>query len=125
MPLFEPFYQHARCNCYCNFQIYLSSRSHVHRDLAARNVLLTNDMVAKVCNFAVNCKRRIGILRATFWSQILQISDFGMCRTLTTEEYTSKGGLLPLRWMAPESLQWMEFSTKSDVLVFIYHFDRE
>jgi hypothetical protein len=30
-----------------------------------------------------------------------------------------------LRWMAPESLQWMEFSTKSDVLVFIYHFDRE
>jgi serine/threonine protein kinase len=47
-----------------------------------------------------------------------QISDFGLCRTLINDEYTSKGGPLPIKWMAPESLQHMEFSTKSDVLVF-------
>jgi hypothetical protein len=50
--------------------------------------------------------------------EIFQIGDFGLCRTLINDAYTSKGGPLPIKWMAPESLQRMEFSTKSDVLVF-------
>ncbi len=49
--------------------------------------------------------------------EMFQISDFGLCRTLINDEYTSKGGPLPIKWMAPESLQRMEFNTKSDVLV--------
>lgn len=73
------------------FQTFLSSRGYVHRDLAARNILLTEEMVAK-------------------------ISDFGLCRFTNDDLYvTQRGGKLPIRWMAPETLATAHFSTASDV----------
>ncbi|KAH7701884.1 Protein KIN-9 c, partial [Aphelenchoides avenae] len=70
---------------------FLSSRGYVHRDLAARNILLTEEMVAK-------------------------ISDFGLCRFTNENLYvTQRGGKLPIRWMAPETLATANFSTASDV----------
>jgi hypothetical protein len=30
-------------------------------------------------------------------------------------QYSARGGLLPIRWMAIESLKQMQFSAKSDV----------
>jgi hypothetical protein len=43
------------------------------------------------------------------------IGDFGLSRRIEQALYTSQGGLLPIKWMAIESLKQMEFSTKSDV----------
>ena len=61
---------------------YLSVKKIVHRDLAARNCMVSHDVVVKV-------------------------GDFGMARDIyETEYYRKEGrGLLPVRWMAPESIK--------------------
>ena len=43
--------------------------------------------------------------------------DFGMTRDIYETDYYRKGGkgMLPVRWMAPESLKDGIFDTKSDV----------
>ncbi|KAH7704915.1 Protein F09A5.2, partial [Aphelenchoides avenae] len=70
---------------------YLSSRNYIHRDLAARNILLKSDLSAK-------------------------ISDFGLCRYSDEELYTTQSVFtLPFKWMAPESLRDVTFSSASDV----------
>ncbi|KAL3989332.1 Protein tyrosine kinase family protein [Acanthocheilonema viteae] len=69
---------------------YLSSIGYVHRDVAARNVLV----------------------KAT---NICKIADFGLCRLSDSFIYTGRGGRLPLKWMAPESLRSYEYSIKTDV----------
>lgn len=58
---------------------YLEEHHFVHRDLAARNVLISSDLRGK-------------------------ISDFGHARGMEEEEfYTSKGGMIAVRWTAPEA----------------------
>ncbi|CAJ0929814.1 unnamed protein product, partial [Mesorhabditis belari] len=77
---------------------YLSSRKMIHRDVAARNVLLAGTKMAK-------------------------LSDFGLCRLSDEMFYTTKGGKLPIKWMAPESLEFGVFTEKTDVWsfgVFLY-----
>ena len=69
----------------------------VHRDLAARNCLLTStDPNAR----------------------IVKIGDFGLAKNIRTKEYYKGEGLLPLKWMAPESLMDGIFTIKSDVWTF-------
>ncbi|XP_072047183.1 uncharacterized protein [Amphiura filiformis] len=64
----------------------------IHRDLAARNVLLGNDYIAKV-------------------------SDFGLSRD--EDMYVKKSKTrVPIRWMAPESIQFSTYTSKSDVWSF-------
>merc|ERR1719186_538259 len=71
---------------------YLSVKKLVHRDLAARNCMVSGDIVVKV-------------------------GDFGMARDVyETEYYRKEGkGLLPVRWVAPESLRDGVFTSQSDV----------
>jgi len=71
---------------------YLSVKKLVHRDLAARNCMVSGDIVVKV-------------------------GDFGMARDVyETEYYRKEGrGLLPVRWMAPESIKDGKFTSQSDV----------
>lgn len=53
----------------------------------------------------------------TFNTSRLLFSDFGMTRDIYETDYYRKGGkgLLPVRWMAPESLKDGVFTTYSDV----------
>jgi insulin receptor len=71
---------------------YLEASKFVHRDLAARNCMLTENITVK-------------------------IGDFGMARDIYETDYYRKGnkGLLPVRWMAPESLADGIFTNQSDV----------
>jgi insulin receptor len=71
---------------------YLEASKFVHRDLAARNCMLSENGTVK-------------------------IGDFGMARDIYETDYYRKGnkGLLPVRWMAPESLADGIFTSQSDV----------
>lgn len=74
---------------------YLESLNMVHRDLATRNCLVGH-------NFCI------------------KISDFGMSRSLYSADYYRIEGraVLPIRWMAWESILLGKFTTKSDVWSF-------
>ncbi|XP_035705988.1 focal adhesion kinase 1 isoform X4 [Folsomia candida] len=74
---------------------YLESKKFVHRDIAARNVLVSaQDMV--------------------------KLSDFGLSRWVSEDQcyYKASKGKLPIKWMAPESINFRRFSNASDVWMF-------
>ncbi|KAI4872298.1 hypothetical protein NFI96_027726 [Prochilodus magdalenae] len=83
---------------------YLEEKNFVHRDLAARNVLLVNQHYAK-------------------------ISDFGLSKALGADDNYYKAGQnfflkartlgkWPLKWYAPECINYHKFSSKGDVWSF-------
>uniref|UniRef100_A0A8C3KK46 Discoidin domain-containing receptor 2 n=1 Tax=Calidris pygmaea TaxID=425635 RepID=A0A8C3KK46_9CHAR len=74
---------------------YLASLNFVHRDLATRNCLVGNNYTIK-------------------------IADFGMSRNLYSGDYYRIQGraVLPIRWMAWESILLGKFTTASDVWAF-------
>ncbi|XP_014167011.1 epithelial discoidin domain-containing receptor 1-like, partial [Geospiza fortis] len=74
---------------------FLAARNFVHRDLATRNCLVGEGLRVKV-------------------------ADFGMSRSLYGTEYCRVRGraLLPIRWMAWESILWGTFSPASDAWAF-------
>lgn len=75
---------------------YLSDLKFVHRDLAARNCMLDEDHTVKV-------------------------ADFGLSRDIYERDYYSsdnKKTKLPVKWMAPESLEKGTYNTKTDVWSF-------
>ena len=47
----------------------------------------------------------------------IKIADFGLARAVHNKDYYKVGGaaVLPVRWMAPESLLYGLFSSASDV----------
>ncbi|XP_038066433.1 hepatocyte growth factor receptor-like [Patiria miniata] len=72
---------------------YLAEQQFVHRDLAARNCLVDDKLVAK-------------------------IADFGLSRDLDESDYYTSGdkhAKLPIKWMAPESMERKVYDTKTDV----------
>ncbi|XP_028647233.1 tyrosine-protein kinase Fes/Fps [Erpetoichthys calabaricus] len=74
---------------------YLESKKCIHRDLAARNCLVTERNVVK-------------------------ISDFGMSREEADGVYSATGGMkqIPVKWTAPEALNYGRYTTESDVWSF-------
>ena len=74
-----------------NMQDYLVTKGLVHRDLAARNILVGDN-------------------------DVMKITDFGMTRLLYEEVYqTQTKKKMPIKWMAPETLRDLVFTTQSDV----------
>ncbi|XP_061521736.1 tyrosine-protein kinase Fes/Fps [Phycodurus eques] len=74
---------------------YLETRKCIHRDLAARNCLVAEQHIVK-------------------------ISDFGMSRQQDDGVYSAEGGLrqVPIKWTAPEALNYGRYTTESDVWSF-------
>uniref|UniRef100_UPI0037E9905B tyrosine-protein kinase Fes/Fps n=1 Tax=Semicossyphus pulcher TaxID=241346 RepID=UPI0037E9905B len=74
---------------------YLESKKCIHRDLAARNCLVAENNLVK-------------------------ISDFGMSRQQDDGIYSAEGGLrqIPVKWTAPEALNYGRFTTESDMWSF-------
>ncbi|XP_048210595.1 proto-oncogene tyrosine-protein kinase ROS isoform X2 [Perognathus longimembris pacificus] len=81
--------------------VYLEKLHFIHRDLAARNCL-------------------VSVKDYTSPSRVVKIGDFGLARDIYKNDYYRKRGegLLPVRWMAPESLMDGIFTTQSDVWSF-------
>lgn len=77
---------------------YLEEMHFVHRDLACRNCLVSS---------------------ADPLHRVVKIGDFGLARDIYKNDYYRKeGGLLPVRWMSPESLVDGVFTSQSDVWAF-------
>ncbi|XP_040360529.2 focal adhesion kinase 1 isoform X1 [Ixodes scapularis] len=73
---------------------YLESKKFVHRDIAARNVLVSSHDCVK-------------------------LGDFGLSRWVEDHSYyKASRGKLPIKWMAPESINFRRFTAASDVWMF-------
>lgn len=54
-----------------------------------------------------------------FSHRSFQLADFGLSRWVEDQSYyTSTKGMLPIKWMAPESINFRRFTTASDVWMF-------
>ncbi|XP_064332875.1 focal adhesion kinase 1 isoform X9 [Camelus dromedarius] len=75
---------------------YLESKRFVHRDIAARNVLVSSHDCVK-------------------------LGDFGLSRYMEDSTYyKASKGKLPIKWMAPESINFRRFTSASDVWMFAW-----
>ncbi|XP_063410584.1 activated Cdc42 kinase-like isoform X19 [Mytilus trossulus] len=82
----------------CDGMSYLESKRLIHRDLAARNILV-------------------------FSKSKVKISDFGLSRALGIgkDYYQSNFSLnlkLPIAWCAPECINYLKFTSSSDIWAF-------
>ncbi|XP_061846106.1 proto-oncogene tyrosine-protein kinase ROS [Colius striatus] len=89
------------CLDICKGCVYLEKMHFIHRDLAARNCLVSEKGYES-------------------YSRVVKIGDFGLARDIYKNDYYRKSGegLLPVRWMAPESLIDGVFTNRSDVWAF-------
>uniref|UniRef100_A0AAZ3NUC5 non-specific protein-tyrosine kinase n=1 Tax=Oncorhynchus tshawytscha TaxID=74940 RepID=A0AAZ3NUC5_ONCTS len=74
--------------------VYLEGINMVNRDIAVRNVLVAT-------------------------ADCVKLGDFGLSRYIEDEEYYKASVTrLPIKWMAPESINFRRFTTASDVWMF-------
>lgn len=73
---------------------FIEERNYIHRDLRAANILVSHSL---------SCK----------------IADFGLARLIEDNEYTAReGAKFPIKWTAPEAINYGTFTIKSDVWSF-------
>lgn len=73
---------------------YIERKNYIHRDLRAANILVSESLMCK-------------------------IADFGLARVIEDNEYTAReGAKFPIKWTAPEAINYGSFTIKSDVWSF-------
>ncbi|XP_018599096.1 tyrosine-protein kinase Blk [Scleropages formosus] len=72
---------------------YIEKKNYIHRDLRAANILVSE---------TVHCK----------------VADFGLARIIESEYTAHEGAKFPIKWTAPEAINFGTFSIKSDVWSF-------
>ncbi|XP_071623950.1 tyrosine-protein kinase Lck [Heliangelus exortis] len=73
---------------------FIEAKNYIHRDLRAANILVSDTL---------GCK----------------IADFGLARLIEDNEYTAReGAKFPIKWTAPEAINYGTFTIKSDVWSF-------
>ncbi|PKU29398.1 tyrosine-protein kinase hck [Limosa lapponica baueri] len=73
---------------------FIEKRNYIHRDLRAANILVSAILVCK-------------------------IADFGLARVIEDDEYTAReGAKFPIKWTAPEAINYGSFTIKSDIWSF-------
>ncbi|KAK6176309.1 hypothetical protein SNE40_014616 [Patella caerulea] len=82
----------------CDGMSYLESKRLIHRDLAARNILVFSKHKVKVSDFGLS--RALGIGKDYYQSNF------------------STSLKLPIAWCAPESINYLKFTSASDVWAF-------
>uniref|UniRef100_A0A672IFV0 Protein kinase domain-containing protein n=1 Tax=Salarias fasciatus TaxID=181472 RepID=A0A672IFV0_SALFA len=83
------------CLQICKALAYLEGLNMVHRDIAVRNVLVAGPDCVK-------------------------LGDFGLSRYIDEQEYYKASvSRLPIKWMAPKSINFRRFTTASDVWMFV------
>ncbi|XP_068612591.1 protein-tyrosine kinase 2-beta-like [Brachionichthys hirsutus] len=82
------------CLQICKALSYLEGLNMVHRDIAVRNVLVATP-------------------------ECVKLGDFGLSRYVDEQEYyKATVSRLPIKWMAPESINFRRFTAASDVWMF-------
>ncbi|XP_065082581.1 mucin-2 [Ochlerotatus camptorhynchus] len=124
---------------------YIADKKIVHRDLAARNVLLDHNGICKICDFGMSIdlekikssQAHIRVPRShhseSRFKFDLSARSFGIGRHHSHGHHEGLGRhgnhggrghdtksrpALPIRWMAPEALQYHIFSRETDVWAF-------
>uniref|UniRef100_A0A8C9WIS9 Tyrosine-protein kinase n=1 Tax=Scleropages formosus TaxID=113540 RepID=A0A8C9WIS9_SCLFO len=73
---------------------YIEKKNYIHRDLRAANVLVSESLLCK-------------------------IADFGLARVIEDDQYTAReGAKFPIKWTAPEAINYGLFTIKSDMWSF-------
>lgn len=114
----------------------------VHRDLAARNILLDHNGVCKICDFGMSIDldkskpsqpqtRKADLHRqqshsfdaGIIWDKNHHAKQYferkaEICRSDSCVGSKAARPALPIRWMAPEALQYHVFSIETDVWAF-------